>query len=207
MTHRLYALSASALVTLASLAVVGCDSPGLTSKSAKSAADANAEGAKGKNEVGQATTTGAGLTPLGAASAAGASGIETQGLSVSNEIASACGIAAPASEQSVATQFDFDSAAISEEDRALLQEIARCLSEGALKGRSVSLVGRADPRGEAEYNMTLGESRADSVMRYMVDLGVGRDRMRATSRGELDATGSDEDGWARDRRVDVELAK
>ena len=53
--------------------------------------------------------------------------------------------------------------------------------------------------------MTLGESRASSVHRYMVDLGVGKERMTATSRGEMDATGTDEEGWRKDRRVDIEL--
>jgi peptidoglycan-associated lipoprotein len=53
--------------------------------------------------------------------------------------------------------------------------------------------------------MTLGGSRAEAVQRYLVDLGVGKDRMRATSRGEMDATGTDEHGWAQDRRVDIEL--
>ncbi len=54
--------------------------------------------------------------------------------------------------------------------------------------------------------MTLGESRADTVRRYMQDLGVAREGLRATSRGELDATGTNEDGWAKDRRVDLDVA-
>jgi peptidoglycan-associated lipoprotein len=201
----IFRLLATGLVTFGALGLIGCDSPGLTSKNAKSPADAKDKLAA----VGEATTTGAGLDALGAGAAGPA--VETHGLSVSSEIARACGIAQRgdpgASVDAVATSFDFDSAAISEEDRELLQEIGKCLTEGPLRGRSAALVGRADPRGEAEYNMTLGESRADSVMRYMVDLGVGRDRLRATSRGELDATGNDEDSWARDRRVDVVLVK
>ncbi len=84
--------------------------------------------------------------------------------------------------------------------------LARCLSQGALKGRGLELTGRADPRGEPEYNMSLGESRADSVRRYLHDLGVQAERLRATSRGEIDATGTDESGWAYDRRVDIDLA-
>ena len=43
--------------------------------------------------------------------------------------------------------------------------------------------------------------------RYLVDLGVGRERMSTTSRGEMDATGTSEQGWAQDRRVDIELVK
>jgi len=128
--------------------------------------------------------------------------VQTSGLSVSDAIAKACGI--PAGKPATPS-FEFDSAALGEDDRAMLGLVAKCLTEGALRGRSVALIGRADPRGEPEYNMNLGGSRADSVQRYMVDLGVGKDKLHATSRGELDATGTDESGWAKDRRVDVEL--
>lgn len=188
-------LCALGLFTLA--LVAGCDSPGLTTKGAK------APGAS-SGRSGQTTTT-AGALPDKDGAATGPS-VDTAGLSVSSAIAKACGIAAQADGKSVAPSFEYDSAALAEEDRALLSQIARCLTEGALKGRNVSLVGRADQRGEPEYNMTLGGSRSDTVKRYMVDLGVGRERMAGTSRGEMDATGSDEAGWAHDRRVDIELA-
>jgi peptidoglycan-associated lipoprotein len=177
--------------------VAGCDSPGLSRK-------AKAPVAPAQQAVGQASLTGAPLSKSDGRSDGPT--VDTVGLSLSNAIAKACGITARADAKSVATSFDFDSASLAEEDRALLAQVARCLTEGALRGRSVSLVGRADPRGEPEYNMTLGGSRADTVHRYMVDLGVGRDRLTTTSRGEMDATGTNEQGWARDRRVDLELA-
>ena len=176
--------------------VAGCDSPGFTRK-------AKAPTAPAQQAVGEASLTGAPL-PDKDAQATGPT-VQTAGLSVSNAISTACGIPARADAKRVTTNFDYDSAALAEEDRVLLAQVARCLSEGALRGRSVSLVGRADPRGEPEYNMTLGGSRADTVRRYMVDLGVGRERLNATSRGELDATGTNEQGWAHDRRVDIEL--
>jgi peptidoglycan-associated lipoprotein len=127
--------------------------------------------------------------------------VETPGLRVSEEIARACALP----DQKVAPSFEYDSAAIGDQDRTVLSAIARCLSEGPLKGRALSLTGRADPRGEPEYNMSLGESRADSVRRYLHDLGVQAERLRATSRGELDATGTDDASWAHDRRVDIDL--
>jgi peptidoglycan-associated lipoprotein len=132
-------------------------------------------------------------------------GVESGGLNVSSEIARLCGLQPMQEASTVAPKFDFDSAAIGDDDKALLAAVAKCLTEGALRGRSVKLTGRADPRGEDEYNMTLGEHRADAVKRYMHDLGVQSERMTATSRGELDATGKDEDGWAKDRRVDIDL--
>ena len=69
----------------------------------------------------------------------------------------------------------------------------------------MELVGRADPRGEQEYNMELGENRAHSVKSYLSNLGVEGQRMALSSRGALDETGTDEEGWRKDRRVDIEL--
>ncbi len=122
-------------------------------------------------------------------------------LAVSSEIARACHLTA----QRATPEFGFDSTSIVEEDKELLGTLAKCMAEGALRGKNVELTGRTDSRGEAEYNMGLGESRADSVRRYLHDLGVAAVRLRATSRGELDANGSDESTWAHDRRVDIDL--
>jgi peptidoglycan-associated lipoprotein len=122
-------------------------------------------------------------------------------LSVSGEIARACHLEAARATP----EFAFDSASIVDEDRTLLGSLARCMSEGALRGKSVALTGRTDPRGETEYNMSLGESRADSVRRYLHDLGVADARLKSTSRGEMDATGTDETTWSHDRRVDIDL--
>jgi len=128
--------------------------------------------------------------------------VNTNGLHVSDAIARACNLP----KTDARTSFDFDSATIGEDDKTVLAAVAKCLTEGALQGKNVSLVGRADPRGEDEYNMSLGGTRSDSVRKYLHDLGVQRERLGATSRGEIDATGKDEEGWARDRRVDIELA-
>ena len=185
-----------ALAILSLVAASGCDSPGLSKK-------AKAPTQPTQQAIGATETTGA---SIGDPKSMGPA-VETVGLSVSNAIAKACGITAHADGKPLAPSFEYDSAALAEEDRKLLSQVAKCLTEGALRGRSVALVGRADPRGEPEYNMTLGGSRADTVHRYMIDLGVGRERLQATSRGEMDATGTNEAGWAHDRRVDVELVK
>jgi peptidoglycan-associated lipoprotein len=189
-------LSLVALGALTLALASGCDSPGFTRK-------AKAPTAPVQQTSGETTTTGAPLA-LGDVKSMGPT-VDTVGLSVSSAIAKACGIAARADGKNVAPSFEYDSAALAEEDRLLLAQVAKCLTEGALKGRNVTLIGRADQRGEPEYNMTLGGSRSDTVKRYMVDLGVGRERMLSTSRGEMDATGTNEAGYAHDRRVDVEL--
>jgi peptidoglycan-associated lipoprotein len=67
------------------------------------------------------------------------------------------------------------------------------------------LVGHADPRGEDEYNMLLGGRRADNVKAAIVAEGMAGGKIATTSRGELDATGTEETSWSKDRRVDVML--
>jgi peptidoglycan-associated lipoprotein len=187
------------LLPAAVLAVVqmGCDSPGWR----KAKAPEKPPLAQVPIGTGETMTTGAAWDPSRQMPV-----VFSQGLTVSDAIAAACGIAPRPDKKTVAPAFDFDSAALDQQDRELLAQIAKCLTDGPLKGKGVALIGRADPRGEQEYNMTLGVSRADAVKRYLVDLGVGRERMRATSRGELDAVGTNEEGWAKDRRVDIELA-
>ena len=86
-----------------------------------------------------------------------------------------------------------------------LVALADYIKTGKLKGRSLLLVGHADPRGEDDYNMALGGRRADSVRNALQALDVEQNRLDVTSRGELEATGVDEAGWAKDRRVDVKL--
>jgi peptidoglycan-associated lipoprotein len=101
--------------------------------------------------------------------------------------------------------FPFDSARLEGNDLQTLHAVADCFKNGPLKGRSLKLVGRADPRGDAEYNMVLGESRAGSVASVLTNRGLSSSHISTTSRGEIDATGADEAGWSKDRRVDLLL--
>ncbi len=121
-------------------------------------------------------------------------------LNISEDIRKACGIA------DEDAYFDFDSANIRPQDHKVLAQLAKCFSSGPLAGRKMGLVGHADPRGEDEYNMLLGEKRATSVKNAIGAEGLALDKMNTSSRGEMDATGTDEATWARDRRVDVVLA-
>jgi peptidoglycan-associated lipoprotein len=125
------------------------------------------------------------------------------GLGVGEDIVKACSIQFGTVDR--APKFEYAKSDLPSEDRSVLEQVARCLTTGPLKGRAVRLVGRADPRGESEYNMTLGVHRADSVKRYLANLGVNDQKVSETSRGELDATGHDEATWQRDRRVDILL--
>jgi peptidoglycan-associated lipoprotein len=102
--------------------------------------------------------------------------------------------------------FAFDSAAVQPAAAAALDAVAHCFTVGALRGKSLRLIGHTDPRGETEYNLGLGQRRAGSVSEYLSKRGVERSHLTSSSRGEFDATGTDEDGWARDRKVDILLA-
>jgi peptidoglycan-associated lipoprotein len=106
-----------------------------------------------------------------------------------------------------APKFDFDDADLLPADRDVLEQIAKCVTTGPLMGKKLALVGRADPRGATEYNMVLGGHRAETVRSYLSHLGVDANGMTETSRGELDAEGTDEASWSVDRRVDVLLLK
>jgi peptidoglycan-associated lipoprotein len=120
---------------------------------------------------------------------------------ISDEIVKACGISAPNA------YFAFDSAHVQRDDAQVLDQVVTCFTTGPLKGRLLKLVGHADPRGGSDYNVTLGQSRADSVGQYLIGKGMDKAKTESTSRGAMDATGTDEPTWARDRRVDVMLGQ
>lgn len=127
----------------------------------------------------------------------------SKAVGVSDDIARACSITFGNVDK--APKFDTDKSDLPPQDRDILEQVAKCVTVGPLKGRPLKLVGRADPRGESEYNMSLGEHRADEVRRYLQSLGVPPKQIGETSRGKLDATGTDESGWSKDRRVDLML--
>ena len=72
-----------------------------------------------------------------------------------------------------------------------------------------SLEGHADERGTREYNMALGERRANAARDYLVSLGVPTARLLVTSWGKEKpvATGSDEAAWAQNRRAVTVVVK
>jgi peptidoglycan-associated lipoprotein len=99
--------------------------------------------------------------------------------------------------------FDFNSSKVASKDNRFLEQLVTCFSTGPMAGKTLRLVGHADPRGEDSYNLALGERRAQSVRKALVQSGLPSERVSATSRGELDASGTEESEWARDRRVDI----
>jgi len=120
------------------------------------------------------------------------------GLGIQDEILKLCPAVKP-------PKFSYDSAQVKREFRNTLVALAECMKDGGLEGRDLLLVGHADPRGEEDYNMSLGGRRAESVRGALGSLGVAKSRLDVSSRGELEATGTDTESWAKDRRVDIKL--
>jgi peptidoglycan-associated lipoprotein len=122
---------------------------------------------------------------------------------ISEEIAKACRL--HFGDVNQAPKFSVDDSDLGDQDRAVLDQIATCVTSGPLQGRALVLVGRADPRGESDYNMALGQRRASSVSQYLGQLGVDSGKIDESSRGNLDATGTSDETWQLDRRVDISL--
>ncbi|MFM2066088.1 MAG: hypothetical protein RLZZ584_997 [Pseudomonadota bacterium] len=99
--------------------------------------------------------------------------------------------------------FDYDSYAVREEYQPLIAGTARRMS--ADRTRKLLLEGHTDERGGREYNLALGQRRAEAVSRALTLLGVQDGQIEAVSYGKERpaATGSDEAAWARNRRVEM----
>ena len=100
-------------------------------------------------------------------------------------------------------RFDFDSAKV--EPGSGLHALAECFTTGPMKGHAMKLIGHADPRGGTEYNLALGQRRAGGVEMFLVDHGMAESKIATSSRGDFDAIGTNEAGWAADRHVDIML--
>lgn len=98
--------------------------------------------------------------------------------------------------------FDFDEATLTAESRSSLDAAAPALKAAAV---SVRLEGHADERGTPEYNLALGERRAQAVANYLGLQGVDAAKLEVISYGEEKPvmTGSDEASWAKNRRVEL----
>jgi peptidoglycan-associated lipoprotein len=109
--------------------------------------------------------------------------------------------ASPLARRSV--YFDFDSFAIRDEYRSTIDAHSRYLT--ANSSRRVLIQGNTDDRGSREYNLALGQKRAEAVRRALGALGVPESQMEAVSLGEERprATSADEASWAENRRADL----
>ena len=97
--------------------------------------------------------------------------------------------------------FDTDSYDVDAEDQATLSRQAQWLAK--YPNVSVTIEGHCDERGTREYNLALGERRANAAKNYLVSVGVPASRISVISYGKERplATGSDEAAWAQNRRA------
>ena len=99
--------------------------------------------------------------------------------------------------------FDFDSFVIKDEYKPVIEGNARLMT--ASKGKRMVVEGHADERGSREYNLALGQKRAEAVVKTLALLGVNPAQVEAVSFGEERPAvqGSDEAAWAKNRRAEL----
>ena len=104
--------------------------------------------------------------------------------------------------------FDFDSASIRDDARTTLKANGQAITSHS-EWKTITLEGHTDERGSDEYNLALGERRANAAMQYLIDLGVPRGRMITVSFGEGSPAvqGNDESAWRWNRRVDFKVSR
>ena len=154
-------------------------------------------------------------TPLATAPGGGAAGstapattaptqpqsqVATVDLARSSAGAATAGAAAPSQR---VVLFDYDSFVIKDEYQALVDGHAKSLVGNRV--RRMVIEGHNDERGGREYNLALGQRRAESVLKAMELLGVPTNQLEAVSFGEerAAAAGQDEAAWARNRRAEL----
>jgi peptidoglycan-associated lipoprotein len=99
--------------------------------------------------------------------------------------------------------FDYDSYAVREDGKSVVENHSAYLNKN--KARKILIQGNTDERGGTEYNLALGQKRAEAVRKAMASLGVAESQMEAVSLGEEKpkAQGSNEAAWAENRRADI----
>lgn len=101
--------------------------------------------------------------------------------------------------------FDFADSKLHARGVDVLDQVARCVRDGNLRGRVITIIGHTDPRGSAAANQELSADRAEAARDYLVEHGAASQNLRVVARGESDAHGNDEASFALDRRVDFRL--
>ena len=99
--------------------------------------------------------------------------------------------------------FDYDSFVVRDDGKPIVEKHSAFLNKN--KTRKVLIQGNTDERGGTEYNLALGQKRAEAVRRAMGSMGVSESQMEAVSLGEEKpkAIGANEAAWAENRRADI----
>jgi peptidoglycan-associated lipoprotein len=177
-------------VALIALAVAGCQTQPTQTPAPSSDSSASATTA----------TPGAGASTSGTAQG-GVSGSAMSSASTRDPLRDP---SSPLARRSI--YFDFDSFTVKDEFRPLVEAHARYLAGN--RGARMTIQGNADERGSREYNIALGQKRADAVKRMMQVMGVQDNQVETVSFGKEKpkAVGHDETAWAQNRRDDLVYA-
>ena len=186
-------IRATSLVSLAALVLAGCGSTVKLDETPVETRTPTAVSAGGSGGAGPAARPGtsSGTTPQsqvatvnlpGAAGGAGGAGAATLGRVV---------------------YFDFDSFVVRDEYRALIDSHARVLA--AQRAKRLVIEGHTDERGGREYNLALGQKRAEAVAKSLALLGASEAQIEAVSFGKERpvSEGHDEAAWAKNRRAEL----
>jgi len=142
--------------------------------------------------------------------AAGAGGTTTSGVTtapIGGAAAGGAGAAALRDPNNILSKrsvlFEYDSFVVKDEYRPMIEAHAKYLQ--ANKSARATLQGHADERGTREYNIALGQKRADAVKKMMLLLGATELQVETVSFGEEKpkVDGHDEGAWAQNRRVEI----
>jgi peptidoglycan-associated lipoprotein len=134
---------------------------------------------------------------------ASTSGATTEGASTGTSLSADEAAMQELQRAGMVIYFDYDRAEIKQEYVSVVAAHAKYLNAGS--GRKVRLEGHADERGSREYNIGLGERRAQAVRRALLLQGVTEDQINTVSYGEERpaVSGSDEAAYAKNRRVEL----
>lgn len=174
-----WAAAAAAVLLVGCSSAVKLDEAPVENRDVKAGSGTGASSSSGGNSSGAGTST---VTPVDLTKGASANAATPAGRLV---------------------YFDFDSFVVRDEFRSLIDAHARALA--ASKTRRMVIEGHTDERGGREYNLALGQKRAEAVAKSMALLGVGEAQVEAVSFGkERPASeGHDEAAWAKNRRAEL----
>lgn len=186
------------------MVVAPVDGKPIPAQEAMAAAGGSAQAPEQKVETRPLAEASTEMKPLDGSQPGGAAGAGSAALAGGDQAAIALILKDPNSPLSKRIiQFDFDSSAIRDEYRGLLEAHAEFLKSNPAS--KVILQGHADERGSREYNLALGQRRSESVFKALSLLGVSESQMEAVSLGEEKpvAEGHDEEAWQQNRRTEI----
>jgi peptidoglycan-associated lipoprotein len=142
-------------------------------------------------------------TPSNGANANGLNNGNMSATAVTPVVVAPADSAADASGLTRVIYFDFDSFVVKDEFRGAVDAPAKRLT--AAKTKKVIIEGHTDERGGHEYNLALGQKRAEAVQKSLTLLGVSADQIEAVSFGEERPVvqGANEEAWAKNRRAEI----